>query len=342
MAGRIELVLGDMFNGPSDLIVLPCSTAGTMTRSVRSRLEALQLPNPGSRMELGQVIFIPLGGNEQLSRTAAYAASVEGYTSSVQAISTIATTVADFARRNVWVKLINAPLLGSGAGGLAPEATAKAMQGGFLSNAPDHVTLRIHVLEEKLYRTLMGLFKGEEAHFAKSKEEASELACRTIRVLVSYVHGESWHTEWVRQLATKLRDNGIDARLDQWDLSPGMDLPQWMCNELDLADRVLLVCDEAYARKADGRHGGVGWESRLVQGDLLHCQQSNPDKYVPIVRSERVEDGTPHFLRGAYCIHWPGNDWTRCGDRLDAIVKTIYRVSQRPPLGRPPAYTLAA
>jgi hypothetical protein len=47
-----------------------------------------------------------------------------------------------------------------------------------------------------------------------------------------------------------------------------MDLPQFISNELTLADRVVLVSDEKYAEKADGRVGGVGWETMIVQGDI--------------------------------------------------------------------------
>jgi hypothetical protein len=34
MAGFVKLRLGDLFAGPADLIVLPCSTGGTITRFV--------------------------------------------------------------------------------------------------------------------------------------------------------------------------------------------------------------------------------------------------------------------------------------------------------------------
>jgi hypothetical protein len=47
-----------------------------------------------------------------------------------------------------------------------------------------------------------------------------------------------------------------------------MDLQQWMSNELSMADKVLVVCDEVYKRKADGRLGGVGWETMIIQGDI--------------------------------------------------------------------------
>ena len=52
-----------------------------------------------------------------------------------------------------------------------------------------------------------------------------------------------------------------------------MDLPQFMTNELMLAERVLIISNEKYAAKANGRHGGVGWESMSIQGDMAHPPQ---------------------------------------------------------------------
>jgi hypothetical protein len=49
-----------------------------------------------------------------------------------------------------------------------------------------------------------------------------------------------------------------------------MDLQQWMCNELSMARKVVVVCDESYKQKADGRLGGVGWETMIIQGDIAN------------------------------------------------------------------------
>ena len=44
------------------------------------------------------------------------------------------------------------------------------------------------------------------------------------KVFISYSHDSAQHKDWVRSLASALRANGIDAVLDQWDLSPGQDM----------------------------------------------------------------------------------------------------------------------
>jgi hypothetical protein len=103
-----------------------------------------------------------------------------------------------------------------------------------------------------------------------------------------------------------------------------------MCNELDLADRVLLICNDAYAQRADRRHGGVGWEIRLIQGDLLDCQDTL--KYVPVVCSENVEATTPKFLRTVKCLRWDSSKGEN--DFREELVKTLYNIPLEPPLGR--------
>ena len=81
-----------------------------------------------------------------------------------------------------------------------------------------------------------------------------------------------------------------------------MDLPQWMCNELALATRVIIVSDEAYKAKADGREGGVGWETMIIQGDLSVLPHDST-KYQVVVRSECLQDGLPIYLKTRYAFH---------------------------------------
>ncbi len=60
-------------------------------------------------------------------------------------------------------------------------------------------------------------------------------------VFISYSHESDQHLEWVLRLATDLRARGIDAILDQWDLSPGQDAVAFMEQSIARADRVLLL-----------------------------------------------------------------------------------------------------
>jgi hypothetical protein len=47
---------------------------------------------------------------------------------------------------------------------------------------------------------------------------------------VSYSHDSDAHKQWVLRLATDLRNAGIEASLDQWDLAAGQDVVAFMTN----------------------------------------------------------------------------------------------------------------
>src|SRR5215213_6492288 len=109
----VQLKLGDMFDGPSDLIVLPCSTAGTITPFVRKRLVHHRIPYPDVGMELGDVNILPFKGGENIAKFVAYAASVDGHSSSFDAISRIGEHLGAETRRRSMVRLVSTPLLGA-------------------------------------------------------------------------------------------------------------------------------------------------------------------------------------------------------------------------------------
>jgi hypothetical protein len=45
------------------------------------------------------------------------------------------------------------------------------------------------------------------------------------KVFISYSHDSQEHKKWGLDLATRLRNNGVDAIIDQWELRAGDDLP---------------------------------------------------------------------------------------------------------------------
>jgi len=78
------------------------------------------------------------------------------------------------------------------------------------------------------------------------------------KVFISYSHDSQQHKEWVLGLASALRTNGIDAKLDQWDLSPGQDIAAFMAEGIRTADRVLLICTSPYVSKGRSRNRWSG------------------------------------------------------------------------------------
>jgi TIR domain len=336
MGTQIEIVRGDMFEGPSDLVVIPCSTVPTITWFVADHLRSFRIPEPQDRMKPGDVIFADLRRANNVAQVAAYAASVgPRSTSSSRMIERIGQALGSYAADNPWLSQISCPLLGTGAGGLEPTEAARALSKGYLATAPERALLRLFVLGDIDFDRIRVLLAPELDREAPDEIAIVAATDRPLRVFISYTKSTNKHGDWVKAVAAHLRSVGVDARLDIWHLRPGMDVAQWMCNELDMADRVLLICDELYVQKADGRHGGVGWEIRVIQGDLLQSQATNPDKFVPIVVTENVTDGMPIFFKSVYCLHWPPSQ-REDSSLQDELVRIIYRAQEEaPPLGRP-------
>jgi hypothetical protein len=291
MAANVKLRFGNLFDGPSDLIVLPCSTAGTVTSFVARTLAQYSIPRPRLGMTLGEVEIMPFEGAENIAQFVAFATSVQTYTSSPDAITRIGRQIGKFTKENASVRSIAAPLLGAGAGGIQSEKVLSALRSGFVATAADDATLTTYTL----HRVVFDRLKSNRKAIADQPKEP-------LRVFISHTSSADETVEWVKQLALFLIDHGIQARLDRFHLRRGMDLPQWMCNELVLAKKVVVVCDKVYKQKADGRLGGVGWETMIIQGDMA-SQPPDSTKYQVIVRTEDINDGLPVYLRTKFAYH---------------------------------------
>ncbi|GAB6147334.1 toll/interleukin-1 receptor domain-containing protein [Desulfocicer niacini] len=138
-------------------------------------------------------------------------------------------------------------------------------------------------------------------------------------VFISYSHDSQEHKKWVLDLATRLRNTGIDAALDQWDLKPGDDLPHFMEQNLASSDYVLMICTENYVKKANSGIGGVGYEKMIITSDLLNKIDSN--KIIPIIR-QKGSTNVPTFLKTKLYVNFSiGGDFEFSYDEL---VRTIH------------------
>ncbi|SCB57807.1 SEFIR domain-containing protein [Rhizobium aethiopicum] len=114
------------------------------------------------------------------------------------------------------------------------------------------------------------------------------------RLFISYSWSSADHQAWVVELAGQLRHQGIDVILDKWHLKPGHDANAFM--EKMVTDKtvtkVILICDEVYVKKSDGRKGGAGTEAQIVTPKLY--SEREQDKFVAVVR-EHDEHGKAYL-----------------------------------------------
>ena len=153
------------------------------------------------------------------------------------------------------------------------------------------------------------------------------------RVFVSYSHDSAEHKKWVLDFATTLRNRGVDAVLDQWDLKPGNDLPHFMETQLEIANFVVMICTEKYVKKANTGEGGVGYEKMIMTSSLLSKIDSS--KVIPIIRQDGT-DYRPTFLKSKLYINFSNDSEVEYS--LDDLLRVILDAPlyEKPKLGENP------
>jgi hypothetical protein len=153
------------------------------------------------------------------------------------------------------------------------------------------------------------------------------------RVFISYSHDSPPHKAWVLKLASDLRKNGVDAVLDQWDLSPGEDIAVFMEQGLKNAARVVVVCSKEYVERANAGHGGVGYEKMIVTAELI--ENLGTKKFIPIIRNSG-KPPVPTFL--GYRLYIDFEDDAKYPSSLETLLRELLNVSDpgKPPIGLSP------
>lgn len=108
-----------------------------------------------------------------------------------------------------------------------------------------------------------------------------------ITVFISYSHDSPEHADRVLALAERLRSDGIDATIDQYETSPPEGWHRWTDRHIRDATFVLMVCSESYYRRVMGeeRTGtglGVRWEGNLIYQHFYDAGAVN-SKFIPVL-----------------------------------------------------------
>jgi hypothetical protein len=159
-------------------------------------------------------------------------------------------------------------------------------------------------------------------------------------LFISYSHDNKPHKAWVLQLATRLRLNGIDVILDQWNLTIGKDVAYFMEQGLSNSQRVLCICSENYVTKANKGKGGTGYEKTIITGELLKDVNSN--WVIPVIINNEASNKVPLFLNSRMYI-----DFSLESDyevKYEELIRELYgeQALPIPPIGPNPFGVIGA
>ncbi len=121
------------------------------------------------------------------------------------------------------------------------------------------------------------------------------------RIFISYSHDSPEHVDRVLALVDRLRAEGVDARLDQYEVSPPQGWQLWMEDEIEAADFVLVVATETYEQRRRGRQEkgeglGVRFEGAILS-QTLYDQALHNESVIPVVFSSSDAAYVPVFLK---------------------------------------------
>jgi len=157
---------------------------------------------------------------------------------------------------------------------------------------------------------------------------------KTHTVFISYCWGTNNERKlWVRTLADRLvSQNGVDVKVDFYDLKPGNDMHQFMEQMVNdpHVDKVLIICDSEYAQKANGRSGGVGTETQIITPEVYG--DAKQEKFIPILAEmgETFSSNLPTYLKARNTIDMSSDDVYE--DGYEQLLRVI---SNQPEFAKP-------
>lgn len=150
------------------------------------------------------------------------------------------------------------------------------------------------------------------------------------KVFISYSHDSQEHIDKALDLANRLREDGVDATLDQYVEAPTEGWPRWMDRQIHKSDFVLVVGSELYSKRllgeVDETEGlGAKWEGAILYQNLYE-RGAESATYIPIIFTDSDQKFIPTPMRGLtrYLV-----------DSEQGYEKLYRRITSQPKLEKP-------
>ena len=148
---------------------------------------------------------------------------------------------------------------------------------------------------------------------------------KPIRLFISYSHDSKNLMERVLHFSDKLRKDGIDCNIDQYESFPPEGWPIWMHSQINESDFILIVCSKGYLDKLSGKLEGLGvnWEGAIITQELYENIGLNT-KFIPLILETDDKKFIPTILK-SYTFY-----------QIDFDYEKLYRyITKQPEIRRP-------
>ena len=153
-------------------------------------------------------------------------------------------------------------------------------------------------------------------------------------VFISYSQDSISFSDQILEFSNKLRSEGIDAVLDQYEETPAEGWPRWTERQIQESDYVIIICSQGYYNKIygtveKGQGKGVKWEGNIIY-QALYSEDSNNKKFIPVVFKESDYKYIPLPLKSSSYYNISNNS---SYDKLYWRLRGI-NTTEKPPLGK--------
>lgn len=149
------------------------------------------------------------------------------------------------------------------------------------------------------------------------------------KVFISYSHGTEDYQNQVLEFSNRLRSEGIDAEIDQYEEAPSEGWPRWMEKQIKWADYVIVLASKSYYDRFydESAAKGLHWEVNIIYNEL-YAENTQTQKLIPAFFESGEEKYIPEPLRG-FTYYNITEEYTKLYNRLRGISSI-----KKPPLGR--------
>ncbi|MCY4651768.1 MAG: TIR domain-containing protein [Dehalococcoidia bacterium] len=176
----------------------------------------------------------------------------------------------------------------------------------------------------------------QDNEFGRDGVLAESVPC----AFLSYSWTSKEHKERIKEWADRLCTDGVDVKLDLYDLNLGDDTLAYMERMVTdpLVSHVLVFSDQEYAEKANSRRAGVGVESQIISQEVY--KQVDQSKFIPIV-CEFDSAGVPAlpvFMKSRKYLDFSTDE--KANGAWEQLLRLLHGRPEhvKPPIGQRPSY----